>query len=158
MEYAYTEMDFGQGPGGVGVPVARKKRVAAEPGRAYSALEVLTTFYGEDLNLVLGHFVEMDQEKIKEAGILRDAQTLRFLAYYYRMTQSKLHQPTQSTVVDFIVGTTVEDERKRTACFDARVRYILDMRICEQRVIGPLIFVDKTFKDPVLCRRSFLSE
>lgn len=150
VDYAFTMIDFGQGPGVTGLPVAKKLHSVADPGRPFSAIEVLTSFYGEDFNIVLKHFVELDQAKIKQAGVLKDAQTLSFVSYTYKRTESRLRQRVDTNVVDFLVNVMVEDERNRRACVDIRIRYVLDMRICHQTVIGPLIFVEKTFVDPVL--------
>ena len=113
----------------------------------FTAYEILTKFYHEDMGLVLGNYVKMEPEQIHRAGILQEAQSMRLLSYAYKMTRSRLGQNPGDTVVDFIVegdleGTIREGENKGKCVRDTadfRIRYILDLRPCKQACVGPII-------------------
>lgn len=117
-----------------------------EHKRPYTAYEILTKFYHEDMGLVLGNYLKLETEKVHSAGIMREAQKVRLLSYHYRCTRSRLLQNPKDTVVDFIIRGNLEGEvrqKNSTNCIrgfaDFRVRYIFDIRPCHQLVIGPLI-------------------
>lgn len=123
----------------------------AETTKPYSAVEVLTKFFSEDFMLVISNFVLMEPEKIKESGALRNTDNIHLLKCTYLRTESRLHQPIYATVVDFIVegrltGQTANGDTEY-ANRRFRVRYILDLRPCEQKCMGPLIFVDGHWED-----------
>lgn len=147
MEYAVLMHDFGQGEQFVAVPVSQRTG-DKEPDyrRPYSAFEVLTDFFGEDMSLVLGNFVQMESEKIRSRKEMEKAQKVRLLAYQYQMTKSMINQPIDHTVVDFMLRGLVEGEVDGQAPvisgMDFRVRYILDLRPCEQKCAGPLVFLE----------------
>lgn len=142
MEYAVVSGDYGQGKGLTVLPVSRRKQLL-DHRKASTVYDVLIHGYGEDPGLVLGNYIQMEKEQIQSAGILTDARKLRLLSYAYRLTESCIQQPVQGTVVDMIFRCTVEGDQdggRKLAVEDFRVRYILDMRPCEQKCIGPLIF------------------
>lgn len=211
VEYALVGADFGQGPGLTVMPVSRI--TGPTPGQRdqpYTALEVLTNGFREDFGLVIGHFLELEQDRVRNIPCFRNAQRFRLLSYKYIRTESVIGQPTSATVVDMIVQGKVnaevpaegnygrngpsalacaavdcyapaegeprngrlkdqkppkviyrvdyvrdpcEGQVQRMAvyaCLDFRLRYILDMRPCERKCIGPIIDIcGMEGKDPV---------
>lgn len=148
MNYTFTTKDYGQGSGLTAMPVsshAGKKMPTGD--RPYSAYEVLTDYFEEDMGLVIGNYLKMETEQIHDAGVMKQAQTLRLMSYAYRMTRSRIQQGTADTVVDFIIqgkleGTDVNN-RKMYGTADFRVRYILDLKPCSQKCVGPIINIFK---------------
>ena len=176
MEYALTLTDFGQGKTPIVLPVSRcvpqnmsvprcimgqhsdpaQHRIAIQHNLAtdpqpYSAFEILQNCFHEDIEGVLNNYLQMEKAEIQRAGILPNAQRMRLRAWHYYKTLSKLQQPTEATVVDFIVRGQVEGadgnnriELQNTAF---RMRYIFDLRPCHQSCIGPLIWLNALWKD-----------
>ena len=176
MEYALTLTDFGQGKNPIVLPVSRctpqnmsvsrcitgqyngtaqynvaiQHNLVADP-QPYSAFEILQKCFHEDIEGVLNNYLQMEKAEIQRAGILPNAQRMRLRAWHYYKTLSKLQQPTEATVVDFIVRGQVEGadgnnriELQNTAF---RMRYIFDLRPCHQSCIGPLIWLNALWKD-----------
>lgn len=71
----------------VALPVSRNigNKVPDET-RPYTAFEVLTNFFGEDMNLVLGNYINMELETIQDKGALKNASSARLLPQSMRMT------------------------------------------------------------------------
>ena len=117
----------------------------------YFAFEILLNCFHEDIGGVLNNYLQMEKAEIQRAGILPNAQRMRLRAWHYYKTLSKLQQPTEATVVDFIIKGQVEGtdgnnriELQNTAF---RMRYIFDLRPCHQSCIGPLIWLNALWKD-----------
>ena len=170
MEYALIRTDCGQGKTPIVLPVSHcrqsnpssplyiadqrdgaEQRSIADNSPPYSAFEILQKCCHEDIEGVLNNYLRMEKAGIQRAGILPSAQRMRLRAWHYYKTLSKLQQPTEATVVDFIVRGQVEGadqndriEFKNTAF---RLRYIFDLRPCHQRCIGPLIWLNDQWKD-----------
>ena len=176
MEYALTLTDFGQGKTPIVLPVSRcmpqnmsaprcimgqhsdpaqhsiatQHNLATEP-QPYSVFEILQNCFHEDIEGVLNNYLQMEKAEIQRAGILPNAKRMRLRAWHYYKTLSKLQQPTEATVVDFIINGQVEGadgnnriELQNTAF---RMRYIFDLRPCHQSCIGPLIWLNNQWKD-----------
>ncbi len=145
MNYALVTKDYGQGEGMTVLPVSKNSRkYHPNLNKAYSAYEVLTTFFEEDMGLVLNNYINLEFETIKKYGIMSKAMSVRLLSYHYKTTRSRLQQPVNETVVDFIVQGNLEgkneaDDSMVYESVDFRIRYILALRPCEQACIGPLI-------------------
>lgn len=152
MEYEILTEDYGQGAQPVALPVSRricnKKPDVRKP---YTAYEVLTEYFGEDMALVLGNYVRNEAEKICRRKGLKGTRHARLLTYSYIFTRSRINQPLERTVVDFILKGKVEAENRysqkftRTLLF--RVRYILNLRPCSQKCIGPMIFTENSVEE-----------
>ena len=156
MEYAIVFKDYGQGGGITALPVSQRMGdQKPDIRKPYTAYEVLTDFFGEDMSLVLGNYLKQEMAAVRRQKGMERARRARLLSYYYLTTQSKINQPVNETVVDFLIRGKVagETDEKKQAIreMDFRVRYILDLRICEQKCIGPLIFL-KEDEDPLLDR------
>ena len=145
MKYVMINKDYGQGSGYTVLPVSSNSgKFSPCSDRAYTAFEVLTNFFEEDMHLVLNNYIDMEIETIKDHGGMVNARDVRLLSYCYRMTRSRLNQPVNETVVDFIVRGDMSGTDKETAeavfeSMNFRVRYILDLRPCEQLCKGPII-------------------
>ena len=139
MDYVVINRDFGQGEELTALPVAGSRNFL-DSQKENTVYDVLVKGYGEDLGLVLKKYIEIEKDRIQQAGILRGSQRLRLLSYVYRLTDSRIQQPVNETVVDFIFRVTLEGDGGRLAAEDFRIRYILDMRPCAGACIGPLIF------------------
>lgn len=145
MQYYITDKDYGQGKGLTALPVSEHiKEDKPVENRPYSAYEVLTEFYGEDMGAYLGNYVTMEIETIQDKGVMKKAQEVRLKSYQYLMTKSKLLQDTHETVVDFLVkanlsGSDEASGKVRTEQSVFRMRYILDMKPCHPQCIGPII-------------------
>ena len=153
MEYVVVTEDYGQGAEPVALPVSRRTggRVP-DTKRPYTAYEVLTEFYGEDMSLVLGNYVKREPEKLRTRSKV-PAKSARLLSYTYLFTRSRINQPISRTVVDCILRGNVEMQTERAERTTSRmnfcVRYILDLRPCSQKCIGPLIFPeDEEISEP----------
>lgn len=182
MEYALTQTDFGQGKTPIVLPVSRcmpidlsvprsmhnsmtqhgtseKHSIAIQhnlssTSQPYSAFEILISCFHEDIEGALNNYLQMEKTEIQRAGILPNAQRMRLRAWHYYKTLSKLQQPTESTVVDFIIKGQVEgtDGNNRIELQNTvfRMRYIFDLRPCHQSCTGPLIWLNARWKnDPV---------
>ena len=152
MEYAILLKDYGQG-GITAVPVSQcTGENKPDFRRPYTAYEVLTDFFGEDMSLVLGNYLKQEIKTVRKQKGMERAKEARLLSYYYLTTRSKAQQPVNETLVDFMIRGKVEGETEEKDRFvremDFKVRYILDLRPCEQKCIGPLIF-PKEDEDPV---------
>ena len=152
MEYAILLKDYGQG-GITAVPVSQcTGENKPDFRRPYTAYEVLTDFFGEDMSLVLGNYLKQEIKTVRKQKGMERAKEARLLSYYYLTTRSKAQQPVNETLVDFMIRGKVEAETEEKDRFvremDFKVRYILDLRPCEQKCIGPLIF-PKEDEDPV---------
>ena len=130
--------------------VVNLNSMTADP-HPYSAFEILLNCFHEDIGGVLNNYLQMEKAEIQRAGILPNAQRMRLRAWHYYKTLSKLQQPTEATVVDFIIKGQVEGtdgnnriELQNTAF---RMRYIFDLRPCHQSCIGPLIWLNALWKD-----------
>jgi transcriptional regulator with XRE-family HTH domain len=151
MEYAMLFKDYGQG-GLTAVPVSQcTGEHKPDYRRPYTVYEVLTDFFGEDMSLVLGNYLKQEIGTVRRQKGMKKARQARLLSYYYLTTRSRTQQPVNETLVDFIIRGKVEAETEEKDRFvremDFRVRYILDLRPCEQKCIGPLIFL-KEEEDP----------
>lgn len=117
----------------------------------YSAFEILLNCFHEDIGGVLNNYLQMEKAEIQRAGILPNAQRMRLRAWHYYKTLSKLQQPTEATVVDFIIKGQVEgtDGNNRIELQNTtfRMRYIFDLRPCHQSCIGPIIWLNALWKD-----------
>ena len=148
MEYEVLTEDYGQGAGFIALPVSRHTgEKMPDIGKPYTAYEVLTEFFGEDMSLVLGNYVKREQEKLWIRKGRKGDKGARLLSYSYLFTRSRINQPLERTVVDFILKGDVEAENKEAKRFTRtmyfRVRYILNLRPCSQKCIGPLIFTEE---------------
>ena len=139
MDYVVVDRDFGQGGGLTALPISGRKNLL-DSSKASTAYEILTKGYGEDFGLALRNYVAIEKEQIQKAGILKGSQCLRLLSYAYRLTDSRIQQPVDGTVVDLIFRATLEGDGGQLATEDFRIRYILDMRPCARKCIGPIIF------------------
>ena len=130
--------------------IASQHNLAAD-SQPYSAFEILQKCFHEDIEGVLNDYLQMEKDEIQRAGILPNAQRMRLRAWHYYKTLSKLQQPTEATVVDFIIKGQVEGEdwnnRKELQNTAFRMRYIFDLRPCHQSCIGPLIWLNNQWKD-----------
>lgn len=130
--------------------IASQHNLAAD-SQHYSAFEILQKCFHEDIEGVLNNYLQMEKDEIQRAGILPNAQRMRLRAWHYYKTLSKLQQPTEATVVDFIIKGQVEGEdwnnRKELQNTAFRMRYIFDLRPCHQSCIGPLIWLNNQWKD-----------
>ena len=130
MEYAILLKDYGQG-GITAVPVSQcTGENKPDFRRPYTAYEVLTDFFGEDMSLVLGNYLKQEIKTVRKQKGMERAKEARLLSYYYLTTRSKAQQPVNETLVDFMIRGKVEAEtgkirqrlghragnRKRTAC------------------------------------------
>lgn len=95
------------------LPVSRRTggRVP-DTERPYTAYEVLTEFYGEDMSLVLGNYIKREPEKLRTRSKV-PARSARLLSYAYLFTRSRIYQPISCTVVDFILRGNVEMQTER---------------------------------------------
>jgi hypothetical protein len=148
LNYTFTTKDYGQGSGLTAMPVSSHAGKRIPTGdRPYSAYEVLTDYFEEDMGLVIGNYLKMEIEKVHDAGVMKQAQALRLMSYAYRMTRSRIQQGTADTVVDFIIQGklegTDENNKKMYGAADFRVRYILDLKPCSQKCVGPIIGIYK---------------
>lgn len=130
--------------------VVNLNSMTADP-HPYSAFEILLNCLHEDIGGVLNNYLQMEKAEIQRVGVLPNAQRMRLRAWHYYKTLSKLQQPTEATVVDFIIKGQVEGtdgnnriELQNTAF---RMRYIFDLRPCHQSCIGPLIWQNALWKD-----------
>ena len=130
--------------------VVNLNSMTADPN-PYSAFEILLNCLHEDIGGVLNNYLQMEKAEIQRVGVLPNAQRMRLRAWHYYKTLSKLQQPTEATVVDFIIKGQVEGtdgnnriELQNTAF---RMRYIFDLRPCHQSCIGPLIWLNALWKD-----------
>lgn len=130
--------------------VVNLNSMTADP-HPYSAFEILLNCLHEDIGGVLNNYLQMEKAEIQRVGVLPNAQRMRLRAWHYYKTLSKLQQPTEATVVDFIIKGQVEGtdgnnriELQKTAF---RMRYIFDLRPCHQSCIGPLIWLNALWKD-----------
>ena len=130
--------------------VVNQNSMTADP-HPYSAFEILLNCLHEDIGGVLNNYLQMEKAEIQRVGVLPNAQRMRLRAWHYYKTLSKLQQPTEATVVDFIIKGQVEGtdgnnriELQNTAF---RMRYIFDLRPCHQSCIGPLIWLNALWKD-----------
>lgn len=130
--------------------VVNLNSMTADP-HPYSAFEILLNCFHEDIGGVLNNYLQMEKAEIQRVGVLPNAQRMRLRAWHYYKTLSKLQQPTEATVVDFIIKGQVEGtdgnnriELQNTAF---RMRYIFDLRPCHQSCIGPLIWLNALWKD-----------
>ena len=78
----------------------------------YSAFEILQKCFYEDIEGVLNNYLQMEKDEIQRAGILPNAQRMRLRVWHYYKTLSKLQQPTEATVVDFIIKGQAEANKK----------------------------------------------
>lgn len=130
--------------------VVNLNSMTADP-HPYSAFEILLNCLHEDIGGVLNNYLQMEKAEIQRVGVLPNAQRMRLRAWHYYKTLSKLQQPTEATVVDFIIKGQVEGmdgnnriELQNTAFM---MRYIFDLRPCHQSCIGPLIWLNALWKD-----------
>ena len=69
MKYVMINKDYGQGSGYTVLPVSSNSgKFSPCPDRAYTAFEVLTNFFEEDMHLVLNNYIDMEIETIKDHG------------------------------------------------------------------------------------------
>lgn len=74
MNYALVTKDYGQGEGMTVLPVSKNSRkYHPNLNKAYSAYEVLTTFFEEDMGLVLNNYINLEFETIKKYGVMSKA-------------------------------------------------------------------------------------
>ena len=152
MHYEILDTDVGQGAGAVAVPVTYGKTVErTDICQPYSVAEVLQNVFHVDFQTVLENYVRTETEQIQEAGVLPGAEGMKVRLWSYLKTLSKLQQPTDRTVVDVILQSRLEGQYKdgetRYESADFRLRYILDLRVCHQCCIGPLVWVYKDWED-----------
>lgn len=152
MHYEILDTDVGQGAGAVAVPVTYGKTVErTDICQPYSVAEVLQNVFHADFQTVLENYVRTETEQIQEAGVLPGAEGMKVRLWSYLKTLSKLQQPTDRTVVDVILQSRLEGQYKdgetRYESADFRLRYILDLRVCHQCCIGPLVWVYKDWED-----------
>lgn len=160
MKYRIVTKDYGQGTGVTAFPVSTNTGLCkADSSRPYAAYEVLTRFFGEDLNLVIGNYIKMEPEQLHRAGIMKGAGNVRLVSCNRVRTESRLKQPISATVVDFIANCRLAGDRAdHTTVYmsaDFRIRYILDLRPCEQQCIGPFINVFGEWDDPIFPKYEF---
>ena len=153
MEYFKIEDNLGQGAYPVYVPTAYCSRQVSNT-QPRSVREVLQEAFGEDFGLVIGNYVRMEEEKLREIDFFKRAKDFELKSWNYCKTESVLGQPIKQTVVDFLVEGVVsgkeyagEKANTKTITIMFRIRYILDLRPCERCCLGPLIFIDYLWKD-----------
>ncbi|WP_173017988.1 hypothetical protein [Lactonifactor sp. BIOML-A7] len=74
----------------VALPVSRNTgNKVPDETRPYTAFEVLTNFFGEDMKLVLGNYINMELETIQDKGALKNASSARLLSYYYKKKKAQ---------------------------------------------------------------------
>lgn len=125
--------------------------VAADPAghdvtQPWTAFEILTKRGCIDVAGAINSYLETNQTEIQDLGILKDSAVIRLASYKYQVTRSRFRQPTDQTIVDFIVSAKLTGEKYRKAYVDFRLRCMLDLRVCSQRVYGPFVILEKLFK------------
>lgn len=161
MRYRIVDKDYGQGEGLTALPVAMSRRNGnMDREHPCTAQEVLTQYFGENFHKVVSNYVRMEQDSIKGAGIMPEADDLKLESSCYCKTESRLQQPIHETVVDFVVAGVVSGNAeagvRKTANVEFRVRYILDLRPCEKKCIGPIINLNEGWEDdPVFPRYKY---
>ena len=78
MDYVVINRDFGQGEELTALPVAGSRNFL-DSQKENTVYDVLVKGYGEDLGLVLKKYIEIEKDRIQQAGILRGSQRLRLL-------------------------------------------------------------------------------
>lgn len=156
MEYALVTKNYGQGGNAVILPAARCTPVASdERTHPYSVLDIIQLGLGDDYGLLLQNYIRQEKKEIQSGGILPDAESLELVNWNCYKTLSRLQQPTEATVVDFLVRALISGAEKsglvkrQSTVF--RIRYILDLRPCHQRGVGPLIWLNHRMpEDPIM--------
>lgn len=156
MEYIKIKDNLGQGKYPVALPMAYCNCYVNNT-QPRSVREVLQEAFGEDFGLVLGNYVRMEEEKLREIDYFKGTENFELKSWKYCKTESVLGQPIRQTVVDFLVEGTVSGKeygreqpiiKTNTVLF--RIRYILNLCPCERYCLGPLIFIDSLWEnDPV---------
>ena len=172
MNYAALSEDYGQGPEYVLVPsVGVETQDVQQPKNPATVKDILLHNFNESFDLVLGNYIRMEKEVIREATKLKGIINPKVVSWRYKGTESVLQQPLSRTAVDIIVTATItgtimksakndpallnqepehirvslsEDETGKkhfSAALDMRIRYILDIRPDSQRCLGPLIYI-----------------
>lgn len=124
-------------------------------GRPYSVAEILRENYKEDYHKAVSEYVRTTPEALERMDHFRGGYGYKVLSTKVIRTESSLHQPVQCTAVDIIVCSLIQavfDVEERTQSgdivvtsmvekhfVDFRIRYYLDMRICKQKCLGPMI-------------------
>ena len=133
--------------------------------------DILINCFGESFRLVLSNYIRMEKQEIRAATGLKGIKKPELVSWTYQRTESVLHQPISETAVDLIITGEIrgglmkrakndpaklqekireyniklnesgDGERFFTATLAFRVRYVLDMRPCYQRCLGPLIYI-----------------
>ena len=106
MEYIKIEENLGQGAYPVRLPTAYCSRQVNNT-QPRSVREVLQEAFGEDFGLVLGNYVRMEEEKLREIDYFKGTEDFELKSWKYCKTESVLGQPIRQTVVDFLVEGTV---------------------------------------------------
>ncbi len=112
----------------------------------WTAFEILTKRGCIDVAGAINSYLETNQTEIQDLGILKDSAVIRLASYKYQVTRSRFRQPTDQTIVDFIVSAKLTGEKYRKAYVDFRLRCMLDLRVCSQRIYGPFVIPEKLFK------------
>ena len=112
MDYVVIKQGFWAGRRVDGSARCREQELL-DSQKENTVYDVLVKGYGEDLGLVLKKYIEIEKDRIQQAGILRGSQRLRLLSYVYRLTDSRIQQPVNETVVDFIFRVTLEGDGGR---------------------------------------------
>lgn len=156
MEYALVTKNYGQGDSAVLLPVDHCSPMAADERiQPYSVLEIIRCGLEDDFGQLLKNYIRQEKKEIQSGGILPEAESLELVSWNCYKTLSRLQQPTEATVVDFLVralisGTEKSELVKRQPTV-FRIRYILDLRPCHQRCVGPLIWLNHRMpEDPIM--------
>ena len=106
MNYCKIKENLGQGEEHILVPIAYCSQQVNNT-QPRSVKEVLQEAFGEDFGLVLGNYVKMEPEKLREIDFFKNAEIFELKSWKYYKTESVLGQPINQTVVDFLVDGEV---------------------------------------------------
>ena len=117
--------------------------------KPFTAMEILTQ-RGAEFGPAVSRFLEKHREEVQKTGALTESQSIRLLSYAYKFTRSRIQQPVQETYVDIVIDTQLGDEVGRRAKIDLCLRFLFDLRVCEQNCYGPLVLLEGRFDDMVM--------
>ncbi|MBR5046951.1 MAG: hypothetical protein IKX76_01815, partial [Eubacterium sp.] len=142
----------------------------AERNRAYPVTEILKENYKEDFHSAVSRFVSHKPETFAGMeGFKSDTEDTADLRFENRATrvlyvESVLNQPTHATIVDVIVRSEIRSYKEgqdskgnqmwtytgKRQFVDFRLRYMLDMRLCRQKCLGPVVGVFRILENDLL--------
>ena len=148
----------------------QRSEKTADRNKQYSVQEILKENFKEDFHLAISEYVrQMPAAVALTEGYQQEAEDFADLRFENRATkvlrvESVLNQPVHSTVVDVIARSELccYKERKDTEgnqmmtytgrrhFVDFRLRYILDMRMCSPKCIGPAVEPFRILENDIL--------